>query len=50
MKDRSKTPHRIHNKTSAEIEARILELREKIRNGPLRLKDELKALEGLTVS
>jgi transposase len=50
LKDGSKAPHRVHNKTSAEIEARILVLREKTRYGPLRLKEELEALDGLSVS
>ena len=50
LKDGSKAPHRVDNKTSAEIEARILELREKTRYGPVRLKDELEALDGLTMS
>mgnify|MGYP003756109787 CR=1 FL=1 len=50
LKDGSKAPHRVHNKTKAEIEAGILELREKTRYGPLRLKEELEALDGVTVS
>ena len=50
LKDGSKAPQRVHNKTSAEIETRILELREKTRYGPLRLKDELKEVAGLTIS
>ena len=50
LKDGSKAPHRVHNKTSAEIEARILELREKTRYGPVRLKEELEALDALTLS
>jgi transposase len=50
LKDGSKAPHRVHNKTSAEIEARILELRKKTRYGPVRLKEELEALDGLTMS
>ena len=50
LKDGSKAPHRVHNRTSAEIEARILALREKTRYGPLRLKEELEALDGLFLS
>ena len=50
LKDGSKAPHRVHNKTSAEIEARILELREKTRYGPVRLKEELEELDGLMIS
>ena len=50
LKDGSKAPQRVHNKTSAEIETRVLELREKTRYGPLRLKDELKEVAGLTIS
>ena len=50
MKDGSKAPHRVHNKTSAEIEARILELRDKTRYGPVRLKEELEELDGLMIS
>ncbi len=36
--------------TSAEIEARILELRDKTRYGPVRLKEELEELDGLMIS
>lgn len=50
LKDGSKAPHRVHNKTSAEIEARILELRDKTRYGPVRLKEELEELDGLMIS
>ena len=46
LKDGSKAPHRVHNRTSAEIEARILALRAKTRYGPLRLKEELEARVG----
>jgi transposase len=50
LKDGSKAPHRVHNRTGAEIEARIMELRAKTRYGPLRLKEELEALDGLLLS
>jgi len=50
LKDGSKAPHRVHNKTSAEIEARILELREKTRYGPVRLKEELEELDQISLS
>lgn len=44
LKDGSKAPHHVHNKTNVELEARILALREKTRYGPLRLKEELAEL------
>ncbi len=50
LKDGSKAPHRVHNKTSVELEARILALRDKTRYGPLRLKEELAELDGVHLS
>ena len=47
LKDGSKAPHRVHNKTSVGIEARMLALRDKARYGALRLKEGLAELDGV---
>ena len=50
LKDGSRAPHRVHNKTEKGIEEQVLSVREKTRYGPLRLKEELMEISGLAIS
>ena len=44
LDDTSRAPKVVHNKTEPEIEAKVIELKQKTNYGPLRLKDELEAV------
>ncbi len=50
LKDQSKAPKRVANKTGAELEERVLALRRQTRYGPLRLKEELEEADGIVLS
>ncbi len=50
LHDCSRTPHRIANKTSFDIEKKVILLKQKTNYGPLRLKEELTAQYGITLS
>ena len=50
LDDTSRAPKVVHNKTEPEIEAKVIELKQKTNYGPLRLKDELEAVYQISLS
>ena len=50
LDDASRAPKVVHNKTSQEIEEKVLLLKKKTNYGPLRLKEELEAVYSISLS
>ena len=50
LEDQSRAPKRVHNKTKAELESKVMEVRGRTGYGPLRIKEELEDLEGIVLS
>lgn len=50
LQDASKAPKTIHNKTSSDIEVKVMKLKKITHYGPLRLKDELFEVHGIEMS
>jgi len=50
LEDTSRAPHSVHNKTSEEIEKKVVALKRKTNYGPLRLRDELLEGHGIDLS
>lgn len=50
LNDISTAPHVVKNKTNPDIEAKVIALKEKTNYGPLRIKEELEEVYGVTLS
>jgi transposase len=50
LNDLSHTANHVVNKTSVDIEKKVIELKNRTNYGPLRIKDELKEVYGITLS